>query len=222
MLSQTLKSGLSSYQIGSKIRSLRTAKGLGLAQLGEHCGLSPAMLSKIERGVLFPTLPTLLRIALVFGVGLDHFFSAREERPTVTVVRKKDRVRLPDAPGRTRPSYVFESLDFPVKDRRIETFLAEFPAQAPPTGLHRHGGAEVVYVIAGELAITVGDERTVLGPGDAMYFDSAVPHSYARQGRSACSAIVVVAPEGGGGAVAVTRSEARADPSLSTGRARSS
>jgi hypothetical protein len=32
------------------------------------------MLSKIERGQLFPTLPTLLRIAMVFGVGLEHFF----------------------------------------------------------------------------------------------------------------------------------------------------
>ena len=48
-------------------------KKLGLAQLGEHTGLSPALLSKIERGNLFPTLPTLLRIAMVFGVGLEHF-----------------------------------------------------------------------------------------------------------------------------------------------------
>ena len=43
---------------------------MGLAQLGKHTGLSPGLLSKIERGQLFPTLPTLLRIALVFGEGL--------------------------------------------------------------------------------------------------------------------------------------------------------
>ena len=70
MISQTLTTGLTQYKIGPKIRALRVEKGLGQVQLGEHTGLSPALLSKIERGQLFPTLPTLLRIAMVFGVGL--------------------------------------------------------------------------------------------------------------------------------------------------------
>ncbi|MEQ8696687.1 MAG: helix-turn-helix transcriptional regulator, partial [Bauldia litoralis] len=72
MLSDTLADGLASYRIGPKIRALRQKKDLGLVQLGEHTGISSGMLSKIERGQLFPTLPTLLKIALVFGVGLDH------------------------------------------------------------------------------------------------------------------------------------------------------
>ena len=74
MLSETLTAGLERYRIGPKVRALRLRKKLGLVQLGQHTGLSPAMLSKIERGQLFPTLPTLLRIALLFGVGLEHFF----------------------------------------------------------------------------------------------------------------------------------------------------
>ena len=86
MLSETLTEGLQQYRIGPKIRSLRLKKKLGLVQLGEHTGLSPAMLSKIERGQLFPTLPTLLRIALVFGIGLEHFF-VEDERPSVAVIR---------------------------------------------------------------------------------------------------------------------------------------
>ena len=43
-------------------------------QLGEHTGLSAGLLSKIKRGQLIPTLPTLLKIAQVFGVGLENFF----------------------------------------------------------------------------------------------------------------------------------------------------
>jgi transcriptional regulator with XRE-family HTH domain len=104
MLSDTLTSGLEQYRIGPKIRTLRLKKKLGLVQLGEHTGLSPAMLSKIERGQLFPTLPTLLRIAMVFGVGLEHFFVEASERPTIAVVRKKDRLRLPDRAGDAIPS----------------------------------------------------------------------------------------------------------------------
>ena len=143
MLSETLVTGLERYKIGEKIRSLRVKKKLGLAQLGEHTGLSPAMLSKIGRDQLFPTLPTLLRIALVFGVGLEHFFVETSERPTIAVVRREDRLRLPDRPGEEAPSYFFESLDFPVTDRKLQAFYAEFPAQSNASELHQHEGAEL-------------------------------------------------------------------------------
>ena len=95
-LSDTLQEGLEAYRIGPKVRALRLAKDLGLAQLGDHTGLSAAMLSRIERGQMFPTLATLLRIALVFGVGLDHFLGPGEEEPVFEVVRARD-ARQPTA-----------------------------------------------------------------------------------------------------------------------------
>ena len=193
MLSDTLASGLESYRIGPKVRALRLNKTLGLAQLGEHTGLTPGMLSKIERGQLFPTLPTLLKIAMVFGVGLEHFFVEHSERPTVAVVRRKDRLRLPDRPGESSPSYFFESLDFPVTDRKMDAYYAEFEAQSEPTQSHRHAGAEILYVLKGQLVVRIESEDTTLGEGDSMYFDSGFPHSYRRHGRAACAAIVVVA-----------------------------
>jgi transcriptional regulator with XRE-family HTH domain len=194
MLSETLTEGLEHYRIGPKIRSLRLNKKLGLVQLGEHTGLSAAMLSKIERGHLFPTLPTLLRISLVFGVGLEHFFVDTEERPTVAVVRRTERLRLPDRPDEDPPSYVFESLDFPVTDRRMESFYAEFPVRSKPSRPHQHGRAEFIYVIEGQLVVSIDGSEIVLEAGDAMYFDSSAPHSYRRESRSICAAIVVVAP----------------------------
>ncbi|HEY0283799.1 MAG TPA: helix-turn-helix transcriptional regulator, partial [Vicinamibacterales bacterium] len=93
MLSATLQRGLSEYAIGAKIRSLRLKKKIGLVDLGRHTGLSPALLSKIERGRLFPTLPTLLRIALVFSVDLEFFFAGARDKPVMAVVRREQRVR---------------------------------------------------------------------------------------------------------------------------------
>ena len=195
MLSQTLTAGLERYGIGPKVRALRQRKRLGLVQLGEHTGLSPAMLSKIERGQLFPTLPTLLRIALLFGVGLEHFFVDGEERRTVAVTRKRDRLRMPDRPGATAPAYFFESLDYAVSDRKIQAFYAEFPEPAKASEPHRHDdGAELVYVLRGRLVVNVAGDDTALDEGDAMYFDPKAPHSYRREGPSPCAAIVVVAP----------------------------
>lgn len=189
MLSETLTSELERYRIGPRIKALRLRKKMGLVQLGEHTGLSSAMLSKIERGQLFPTLPTLLRIALVFGVDLDHFFS--KQGPRVAVTRKGERLRLPIPAGTAEPAYLFESLNFPLAERRIEGFLAEFPVGAPPSEPHRHGVEEFLYVLVGRLSVTVDDEETALAAGDAMAFASDAPHSYRRLGSGPCTALVV-------------------------------
>jgi transcriptional regulator with XRE-family HTH domain len=192
MLSETLSNGLERYRIGAKIRALRLGKQMGLAQLGKHSGLSSAMLSKIERSQLFPTLPTLLRIALVFGVGLEHFFTEETALP-VTVVRKSERLRLPDRADAEPPSYLFESLDFPATDRKMDAFLATFPLRSEPSPPHRHEGAEFIYILDGELGLTISEgEEIRLSAGDTAYFDAGVLHSYRREGRSVCSAIVVV------------------------------
>src|SRR5215207_8311524 len=126
MLSKTLQDGLNDYEIGAKIRALRLKKKIGLVDLGRHTGLSPAMLSKIERGRLFPTLPTLLRIALVFGVGLEYFFAGSRDKPLLTVVRKSERNRLPDRPDAQEVAYQSESLDYPATERRFNCYYAEF------------------------------------------------------------------------------------------------
>ncbi len=196
MLSDTLASGLKRYDIGSKIRTLRLNKKLGLVQLGEHTGLSPALLSKIERGNLFPTLPTLLRIAMVFGVGLDHFFIESEDRPMVVVTRKKDRLRMPNQPGEGAPSYFFESLDFAVTDRKFDIFCAEFPRLAKPSDPHQHAGAEFIYVLNGKLVVSIDGNDVVLDEGDVVQFDSSAAHSYRLDDpQKASSAIVVITPE---------------------------
>ena len=194
MLSETLVTGLEHYRIGPKIRALRLKKNMGQVQLAEHTGLSPALLSKIERGQLFPTLPTLLRIAMVFGVGLEHFFIESKERPLVAVTRRQERVRLPDRPGEATPSYFFESLNFPVTDRKMDAYYAEFLLSAQPSQPHQHGGTEFIYLIRGRLIVNVANEDTALAEGDAMQFDSSEPHSYRRQGQAATAAIIIVIP----------------------------
>jgi transcriptional regulator with XRE-family HTH domain len=196
MVSETLRAGLEHYRIGEKVRALRRGKALKLAELGAHTGLSAGMLSRIERGRMVPTLPTLQRIAMVFGVGLDHFFTETGSRPAVAVIRRQDRMRLPDRPDTAAPRFYFESLDFPVTDRRMEAYLAAFTGAPEATEPHRHGGAEFLYMLSGRLTVNVGETTVSLGEGDAAYFDSAVPHSYRDEGAGPCQAIVVVAPEG--------------------------
>ena len=139
----TISEGLGRYSIGEKLRSLRLRKSMGLVELGKHTSLSAALLSKLERGKLFPTLPTLLRIAMVFGVGLDYFFTDERKRRIVGVVRKDERVRFPERPGAQDVQYFFECLDYRATERKLSAFLADFQeaaagkAQASPARRNR-------------------------------------------------------------------------------------
>jgi len=192
MLSTTLEDGLKVYSIGAKVRALRLKKSMGLVELGRHTSLSAAMLSKIERGRLFPTLPTLLRIALVFGVGLDFFFSAPREKPAAGVVHRKDRLRFTERLGTAEPAFEFESLDFAAVERRLNAYYAEFPTvPAEKLRVHKHPGGEFIYVLQGTLTVRVGDDDHTVEAGDSMYFDSSVPHGYRRSGGRSCHAVVV-------------------------------
>jgi transcriptional regulator with XRE-family HTH domain len=194
MLSKTLQDGLNAYEIGAKIRALRLKKKIGLVDLGKHTGLSAALLSKIERGQLFPTLPTLLRIALVFGVGLEFFFAGAREKPLVAVTRKNERVDLPDRPGARETAYRFASLDYAASERRFNCYLAEFfPVVTEKLRYHDHVGVEFIHVIQGTLSVHIGGEERALEAGDSIYFDSTVPHAYRRSAGRTCTAVVVTA-----------------------------
>jgi transcriptional regulator with XRE-family HTH domain len=195
MLSDTLKQGLRGYAIGEKLRALRLKKKMGLVELGKHTGLSAAMLSKVERGKLFPTLPTLLRISLVFSVGLDYFFADDQKRHTVAIVRKAERQRFPERPDGRDISFHFESLDFAAVERKLNAYYAEFEALPPgKPRTHQHSGIEFLSVLRGKLELRIGTEEHVLEDGDSIYFDSSLPHSYRKVSQKPCGAIVVTVP----------------------------
>jgi quercetin dioxygenase-like cupin family protein len=58
---------------------------------------------------------------------------------------------------------------------------------------HDHTGVELIFVVEGRLGVRIAGSETVLGRGDAIYFDASQPHSYRKVGGRTCAAIVVTA-----------------------------
>lgn len=194
-VSPAISDSLNRYSIGEKLRTLRLRKSMGLVELGKHTGLSAALLSKLERGKLFPTLPTLLRIAMVFGVGLDFFFTDERKRRVVGVVRRGERMRFPERPGAQDVPYHFECLDYRATERKLSAFLADFQ-EVPLEKVkpHQHAGIEFLYLIKGSLTLKIGGDEYQLEAEDAIYFDSTAPHSYRRRGAKPCTGVIVTMP----------------------------
>jgi len=183
---------LSNYDIGHKLRQLRLRKKIALVDLGKHTGLSASMLSQLENGKLIPTLPTLARIAMVFDVGLEHFFNDRKTRRVFSIVRSTERLRFPDQADSAIPGYYFEVLSFGATDKSMSAYLAEFPKrEGRPPRHHSHDGAEFLHVLSGTLTVNYQSEDYNLDAGDSVYFDASEPHSYTCRTDEGARALVV-------------------------------
>ena len=187
---QSIQRILGTYNIGRKIRLLRMKKKIALVDLGKHTGLSASMLSQLENGKLNPTLATLARIAMVFDVGLDHFFSESREK-LIAIDRAGSRMRFPDRRDKPNPSYFFECLGFDAMNKNMQAYVAEFPKRLDPFDEHVHDGGELIYVVRGVLALLFQEEEYVLHAGDSAYFDSSKPHAYRGADAAGTQALVV-------------------------------
>ncbi len=181
------------FRLGEKLRRLRLRKKISLVDLGKHTGLSPSMLSQLENGKLIPTLPTLTRIAMVFDVGLDFFFSEQEKGRMFSVVRARERLRFPDEPDTADPNYFFECLAFSAREKAMQAYVAGFPVRKRHSDPHVHEGSELLYVLSGRVEIWTSSELHILDTGDSCYFDSSEPHSYRCASAGEASALVVTA-----------------------------
>jgi transcriptional regulator with XRE-family HTH domain len=99
------------YNIGAKIRELRTARKLTLQDVSNETGFSTSLLSQIENNNISPPIATLSRIANFFDVRMSHFFS-EEEECTFEVVRRSERTAMPRVISEdgSNHGYFFESL----------------------------------------------------------------------------------------------------------------
>jgi transcriptional regulator with XRE-family HTH domain len=192
---ETIQRILSAYEIGRKIRQLRLRKKIALVDLGKHTGLSPSLLSQLENGKMIPTLPTLARIAMVFDVGVEHFFGDKRGQKLFSVVRAKERMRFPERSDAPNPAYFFECLAFSTQGKGLQAYLADFPRRTTDDAReHFHEGSEFLYVLEGSLAIRFHGEDHDLQAGDSVHMDSSEPHSYRGTGKAGARAVVITIP----------------------------
>ncbi|WP_080508150.1 helix-turn-helix domain-containing protein [Bryobacter aggregatus] len=192
----TIRRILSAYDLGNKLRQLRLKKKIALVDLGKHTGLSASMISQLENGKLVPTLPTLARIAMVFDVGLEYFFTEKKRKCLFSIVRAKERMLFPERSDSPTPGYFFECLAFSASEKSLQAYLAEFPSRKTETVTeHVHEGSEFIHVLAGSVQIRYQEEDHILHAGDSVYFDPTAPHSYRGVAEDEISrAIVITTP----------------------------
>jgi transcriptional regulator with XRE-family HTH domain len=170
---------MSKIKIGEKIKDIRENKGLSLQDLSKLTGFSSAILSQIENHLESPSLGTLLKIARALEVDLGIFFGVESKSPYY-ITKKGEGVnvaRFASKDGITRYGYKYSSLGIGKKNRKLEPFIVELePETLKNEKTYAHDGEEFIYVLEGEVEITIGEHKEILKPGDSIYYDSTMPH----------------------------------------------
>jgi transcriptional regulator with XRE-family HTH domain len=182
-------------EIGEHLRARRHARGLSLRELADRLGVSPSLISQIERGRANPSVSTLYQIVAELDVSLDELlFNDRraagsgESSPETAgpVLRGKERQRIRLASG-----VIWERLTT-VSEPGVEFLYVIYEvggASSPEDAFQRHSGHEWGYVMSGTLQVTVGFRQYVLEPGDSLSLESTTPHRLANVGDTPVHAI---------------------------------
>ena len=160
--------------LGAKIRRARRDREMTLEALAEASGTSVAHISRLESGERQPSLDGLLRLAFGLGVPFEELFGEPEEPGPGTVVRGAE------APFYEGWALRFQPLMPEAGPEGLTAVRVVFPADRVDTEHrdHEHGGQEWLYMLKGRLRLTLGNERTVLEPGDAAFFDARLRHRF--------------------------------------------
>jgi len=178
-----------SIDIGSRLRYVRTAHNLSQRALAKRTGVPNSTISLIESNGSNPSVGALKRILDGIPIGLAEFFALEPERPRKAFYAAEELNEIGKGPISYRQ--VGENLF-----GRSLQLLKESYQPGADTGKVPlvHEGEEGGIVISGRLEVTVDDERRILGPGDAYYFESRRPHRFRCIGPVPCEVVSACTP----------------------------
>jgi len=195
-------------EIGRRVAAHRLKREIKVSELAREVGVSPSLISQIERGQSRPSVTTLFALSEALGVPVDAFFrddereddsaAPLEGRPEPAtgeryLVRSGHRAVI-DIEGGVR----WERLTPTALDGVEFLELVYEPYAESNRTLYRHPGMEMVLLLSGRLDIFVGFERYELSPGDSIQFPSSLPHRYVNPTDEVARGVTVILHEDDG------------------------
>lgn len=177
--------------IGQRLLALREKKELALDELAHMTGFDVDFLSKIEKNEVQPQLGTVIKLSKALDGAFSRLVSGVGSR-LYSVTRKADQkiISRSTAQKGKKQAYTYKSLAPEVKGRHMEALIVHLE-ENPGADLALHDGEEFIYVLSGNVVITIGDEVFILEPGDSIYYLSTTPHLLAAQEKQATILAVI-------------------------------
>ncbi|MBN1568096.1 MAG: helix-turn-helix transcriptional regulator [Acidobacteria bacterium] len=173
------------------MKTWREKTGRNQGDVASKAGISVSMLSQIERGMVAPSIETLMMVCSVLDLDASHLFRmvAADENP-VRILRSGERLR--NEVGGVRYEQLMTSTQ---SGWQAEMFLLEVASGCSTTfSGGGHEGVEMGYVLDGEAVLTIDANDYAVRKGDSVHFSSHLPHQLCNSGKKAFRAIWSISP----------------------------
>ena len=165
--------------IGSSLRDLRENMGLTAKQLAKDANVSAAMISRIEAGLVSPSISTLTALSKALDVPLISLF-----RDTATDHVSYTHVKAGEGMMSTRMinghSHEYINLTSHIRhDLQFETHMVTMLRQNDKPPSYVSHGVVFMHVLDGEAIFTYGPKDIILQKGDSLTLDAELTHGFA-------------------------------------------
>jgi transcriptional regulator with XRE-family HTH domain len=180
-------------KVGKRLRELRTAKGISLADLAKAAEISVGNLSEIERGLAVPSIRTFCQLSKALGIGAGWLLEqsgAVHANDDPYVIRATARQSIIfSKPG------VVKRLASPPGAGNLQMLLVEIdPGAGSGEQGYSHAGEECGIVFEGILDLWIDGEKRTLASGDSFRFPSTKIHRFHNPGNVLTRVVWVTSP----------------------------
>jgi len=179
--------------IGTKLKNIRLKRNLTIQVLAESSRVSSNMISRIERGLTIPSVEILMKLATVFDKSINYFVEevSNTNEIVYSSAGQRDTTIYDDPSGNMRT----ESFTSGLRDPQFMSFYCTIKEGGTSGEKNMyHPGDELIYIVDGQLTITIAGETQELHSGDSLSFKSHLPHRWFNSGNSEAKVIWTLSP----------------------------
>ncbi|HEY0292514.1 MAG TPA: cupin domain-containing protein [Hansschlegelia sp.] len=181
--------GDAEVDLGARLRYVRRLRGLSQRALAKKAGVANSAISLIESNGVNPSVGALKRILDGVPIGLSEFFALAPAAPPKAFYQAEELSEI----GRGKVSY--RQVGGSLGGRSLQILKERYePGASSGRVPLTHEGEEGGIILSGRLEVSVDDERRILGPGDAYYFESRRPHRFRCVGPTPCEVVSACTP----------------------------
>jgi transcriptional regulator with XRE-family HTH domain len=164
--------------IGTALKELRLQRGHSARSLADLSGISTAMISRIENGLVSPSIGTLAALVEALEVPVVSLFrQASTDHTDFTLVRHGDGLKSTRITDDHRHDYINLAIHAR-KDLRFQARLVTMLRSAGPPPSYVGHGVVFVQVIAGEAVYRYGQQSMTMRAGDSLTVDAELNHGF--------------------------------------------
>ena len=180
------------HLMGERIKKKRVGLGLQVKDLSARIGVTPSLISQIEKGKAFPSIVTLKKVAEALHTTVGELIGEHENLGKHPLLKSSER-RFAKKNKKGTSSHLLSYHD---SSKQIEPYIIEFKKNGDSTDIMTTNfpGQEFCFVLKGSFKAVVNEEVYELKTGDSFYFNSNRSHLFTNTCEEAAELLWVITP----------------------------